>query len=374
MREGNGWSDSDSENDDDYMFPNHNIRRTFSPQISTSIIEREQEEELDEEEEEAEVEEDAQSEEEAEGEQDHHQSEEEVEEDQQSEEEEDQEDDDMNADEEPNNQPSNSQDKEGHGSISAIREDSNIVITLTDPGLLDCPICFEPLTVPVFQCDQNGHIACSSCCTKIKNKCPSCSCLIGSNRCRAIEKVVESSTTPCQNIKYGCNTQVTYNKKNEHENTCVCSPCSCPYIGCNFVSSTKELYQHFSNNHLDSATGFMYDVFDLDSFLRITLKKNDSIFVILQRHSGTLFILHNRVEVLGNVVMVSCIQPSFMEGFNYDILVSKKQSSLKFQSVTKSTPSLQINGLPSTSFLLIPCDFFDSCGQVKIDVTIQRKG
>lgn len=370
MREGSGWSDSDSENDEDFhqfWYPNDNIRRTFSPPNSTSIIEREQEEELDEEE--AEGEEDAQSEEEAEGEQDHHQSEEEVEEDQQS-----QEDDvDMIANEGSYNQLSNSQDKEGHGSMSAIREDSNIVITLTDPGLLDCPICFEPLTVPVFQCDQNGHIACSSCCTKIKNKCPSCSCLIGSNRCRAIEKVVESSTTPCQNIKYGCNTQVTYNKKNEHEKTCMCSPCSCPYIGCNFVSSTKELYQHFSNNHLDSATAFRYDFFSLNSFLPIILKKNDSIFVILDKHSGTLFILHNRVEVLGNVVMVSCIQPSFMEGFDYDILVSNKQSSLSFHSVTKSTPSLQVNGLPSTSFLLIPCDFFDSCGRVKIDVTILRK-
>ncbi|XP_062006976.1 E3 ubiquitin-protein ligase SINA-like 10 [Rosa rugosa] len=168
--------------------------------------------------------------------------------------------DDMDEDEAPNNQPSNAGDHEGNSGTSASREGFNIVILLTDPGLLDCPIFFEPLTVPVFQCDQNGHIACFLCCTKINNKCPSCSGPIRSNRFRAIEKVLESSTTPCQNIKYGCNTPVTYNKKNEHEKTCVFSPCSCPYVGCNFVSSTKELYQHFNNDHLDSATGFLYDL------------------------------------------------------------------------------------------------------------------
>ncbi|PRQ22774.1 putative aminoacyltransferase, E1 ubiquitin-activating enzyme [Rosa chinensis] len=127
----------------------------------------------------------------------------------------------MNVDEEPNNRPSNAEDQEGRSSTSASREGSNIMITLTDPGLLDCPICCEPLTIPVFQCDQNGHTGGSLCCTKISNKCPSCSCPIGSNRCRAIEKVVESSTCPCRNIKYGCNIPVTYNKKNEHEKTCM---------------------------------------------------------------------------------------------------------------------------------------------------------
>ncbi|PRQ48526.1 putative aminoacyltransferase, E1 ubiquitin-activating enzyme [Rosa chinensis] len=282
-------------------------------------------------------------------------------------------DDDMDEDEAPNNQTSNAGVHEGNSSTSASREGSNIVITLTDPGLLDCPICFEPLTVPVFQCDQNGHIACSLCCTKINNKCPSCSGPIRSNRCRAIEKVLESSRTPCQNIKYGCNTPVTYNKKNEHEKACVFSPCACPYVGCNFVSSTNELYRHFSNGHLDSATGFLYDNVELDFSFPVTLNKSDSFLVVREKHRGTLFILHNSIEVLGNVVTVSCIKPScLMEDFNYYLSVTNKESSLTFWSVTKSTPSLQVNGSPSRSFLLIPCEFFNSCGQVKIDVSIYK--
>ncbi|KAL6213293.1 hypothetical protein ACLB2K_012740 [Fragaria x ananassa] len=245
-------------------------------------------------------------------------------------------------------------DYEDHASTSASREGSNIVINLTDPGLLDCPICCEPLTVPVFQCDQNGHIACSLCCSKINNKCPFCTCPIGSNRCRAIEKVVESSTTRCQNSRYGCNIPVAYNKKNEHEKTCVCAPCSCPYIGCNFASSAKELYQHFSNAHLDSATSFLYDNNNDGLFFPIILKRDDSFLVVREKHSGTLFILYNRTEILGNVVTVCCIQPSFMDDFIYVLLVSNEESSLKFRSVTKSTPTLQVDGPSPTSFLLIP--------------------
>ncbi|KAI5314852.1 hypothetical protein L3X38_044028 [Prunus dulcis] len=130
---------------------------------------------------------------------------------------------------------------------------SHVVITLTDPEVFDCPICFEPLTIPVYQCDQNGHIACSSCCTKINNKCPSCSGSVGFNRCRAIEKALESITISCQNIHYGCKASVAFHKKGEHQKACVYSPCSCPHLSCNLVSSAEQLYQHFSSSHVNSA-------------------------------------------------------------------------------------------------------------------------
>ncbi|XP_040363642.1 putative E3 ubiquitin-protein ligase SINA-like 6 [Rosa chinensis] len=245
----------------------------------------------------------------------------------------------------------------------------NIVVTLSDPGLLDCPICFEPLTVPVFQCDGNGHLACSSCCAKIENKCPSCSCPIGSNRCSAIEKVVDSSTTSCRNKKYGCAASVTYHKKNEHERTCAYSPsCSCPYLGCEFVSSVMELYRHYSNNHGDSAIEFVSD-----NLFSISLRKYDKFVILRERDVGTLFILHNSVDDLGNVVSLSCIQPIFKEGFIYKLVVRHRESdSLKLRSVTQSIRSLQAYPRPP-SFLLIPREFFSldsNCGHLEMDVHI----
>ncbi|GMH30613.1 LOW QUALITY PROTEIN: hypothetical protein Nepgr_032456 [Nepenthes gracilis] len=78
-----------------------------------------------------------------------------------------------------------------------------VSVILSDPDVLDCSICFEPLTIPVFQC-ENGHTACRSCCVKLKSKCPSCSEKIGHNRCRAIEKVIESVKIQCCYVNYGC--------------------------------------------------------------------------------------------------------------------------------------------------------------------------
>ncbi|RYR64351.1 E3 ubiquitin-protein ligase SINA-like 10 isoform X1 [Arachis hypogaea] len=88
------------------------------------------------------------------------------------------------------------------GSVSDDK-DRSISVTIIDPDVLDCCICYEPLTSPVFQC-ENGHIACSNCCARLGNKCPMCSMPIGYNRCRAIEKVLESIKISCLNAKYGC--------------------------------------------------------------------------------------------------------------------------------------------------------------------------
>ncbi|KAI8541914.1 hypothetical protein RHMOL_Rhmol08G0097600 [Rhododendron molle] len=102
---------------------------------------------------------------------------------------------------------------EGSGDRSAFA-------TLTDPEVLDCPICFEHLGLPVFQC-QNGHLACSSCCSKLGNKCPSCSSLVGFYRCRGVEKILESVKIPCQNMKYGCKEMVFKCKRHDHEDNCI---------------------------------------------------------------------------------------------------------------------------------------------------------
>lgn len=253
---------------------------------------------------------------------------------------------------------------------TATAIDASVVFTLTDSDVLDCFICCEPLTVPVYQC-EHGHIACSSCCTKSKNKCPTCSWPIGYNRCRAIENVLEAIRVSCQNIKHGCKESMTYNKKNEHEKTCIFSPCSCPQSGCNFVSPSKQLYQHFSSNHVNSATCFRYN-----SVFSITLFHNDKSHTLQEQNDGTLFILDNKEESLGNIVSISCIQPSFMGGFYYDLLARTKNgkgSSLRLQSFAKSIPG-QVSNPSSTDHLIIPCGFFENGGSLKMELRIWHKG
>ncbi|KAE8722317.1 ATP-dependent Clp protease proteolytic subunit 3 [Hibiscus syriacus] len=235
--------------------------------------------------------------------------------------------------------------------------DGSISITLTDPEVLDCSICYEALSIPVFQriclaldfgllvgivhlyfldedeC-ENGHIACSTCCIKMWNRCPSCSTPIGYSRCRAIEKVLESVKVSCQNLKYGCKEAFSYSLKQKHEKTCSFAPCSCPLSECCFEGSSEELSAHFEDGR-------------------------------------SLFILHNKVETLGNVVTLSRIGPSTERGFFYELIVKAQAdvSTLKLQSSTKSSPK-RVDSPQSLGFLLVPSQFFSASRQIKMDLRV----
>ncbi|PON58507.1 E3 ubiquitin-protein ligase SIN-like [Trema orientale] len=251
-----------------------------------------------------------------------------------------------------------------YGSVATNRTEKSIPVVLTDPDVLDCCICFEPLTIPVFQC-ENGHIACSSCCTKINHKCPSCSWPIGYNRCRAIEKVLESVKIACQNANYGCKETVTFSKKKDHEKICTYSACSCPLRTCDFVSSSKQLYLHFRSVHMHSALDFEYN-----SNFSVTLKDSDDFLVLQERYDDVLFILNSNNETFGNTVWVSCIWPCTYKGFFYDLLAKTDENTLRLQSFTNCTPD-RVDIRPSTGFLLIPKDLFGSCGELKLDLSIR---
>ncbi|XP_022143263.1 E3 ubiquitin-protein ligase SINA-like 10 [Momordica charantia] len=131
-------------------------------------------------------------------------------------------------------------------------------LILTDPQLLECYICREPLSTPLFQC-KNGHISCSSCCTRAHNKCSSCGSEIGHMRCRSMETLLESIKIECQNSTYGCKKTIYWNKRNDHESSCVYKPCSCPLTDCSFVGSSGQLSSHFTKKHKNSAKSFSYD-------------------------------------------------------------------------------------------------------------------
>ncbi|KAL6538370.1 hypothetical protein OROGR_012358 [Orobanche gracilis] len=128
--------------------------------------------------------------------------------------------------------------------------DKKITLTLLDYRILDCPVCLEPLSIPIFQC-KNGYIACCSCCTKMKNKCGKCSLQIGSMRCRAMERIVQSNEVSCEYKPYGCNQKMLYREIIAHEEACPCVQRTCPVDGCGHVSSHANLIKHIEANHSD---------------------------------------------------------------------------------------------------------------------------
>ncbi|KAJ0042570.1 hypothetical protein Pint_18661 [Pistacia integerrima] len=173
---------------------------------------------------------------------------------------------------------------------------------VSDPELLDCPICFEPLTSRVFQC-EDGHIVCSLCCTRL-GRCSTCPLPVGNIRCRAIEKVLESVKVRCPNTNL-----FRYSLQKDHEQTCQHVPCSCPLSHCNFISTSTKLYQHFSEKHQNSAVHFMYN-----RVLNIVLNVDNTFIVLQEEKYGDLFILNNMIERRGNVISVTYIAPPGKEG------------------------------------------------------------
>ncbi|XP_030536826.1 E3 ubiquitin-protein ligase SINA-like 10 [Rhodamnia argentea] len=241
----------------------------------------------------------------------------------------------------------------------------SLEVTLTDPDVFDCAVCLEPLMSPVFQCD-NGHIACSSCCEKISNKCPSCSMPIGYNRCRAIEKVLESVQMACRNAKFGCNLKFGYHMKSDHEKTCPFAPCSCPFSSCNYIGSFRMLVKHFSTKHGASPSSFR---FNFSTSLLINVETE--VRLLKEEREDVLFVLKNEMVDLGSKIKICCIGPLPKAAYSYDIVANSRESSLKLHTCTKSVSDFECN--PNLEpYLLVPREFFDDFLGLKFEVCIWR--
>ncbi|XP_022850771.1 uncharacterized protein LOC111372621 [Olea europaea var. sylvestris] len=279
-------------------------------------------------------------------------------------EEEEEDDDEHDGDEEE--EPMEEMEEEAHeSSDKEDKTDGQLSVILSDPEVLDCLICFEPLTLPVFQC-ENGHIACAPCCTKMLNRCGNCSLPIGYNRCRAIEKVVESVKISCQNAGYGCKLKISYSYKLDHERACIYMPCSCPHLACNYVGSFEALYTHSEINHSNCSQRFHF------SFtVSISLDKNQEQLFLQDKTERTLFVLNRSIDRLGSLFNVVCIGPtSAKRRYSYTITAKDgRESSIKLESVADNMPKW-ITHPPGKKYLLVPNDFVGSSGRLNLEVII----
>ncbi|CAM0152567.1 unnamed protein product [Urochloa decumbens] len=179
--------------------------------------------------------------------------------------------------------------------------------------VLDCPVCFEPLRPPIFQCAV-GHLICSSCCGKLPNP-----------------------------KKY--------------------MP---PLLSPNFSGSTGMLQEHFTDEHKWPSTKFRY------GWCFYTNIK-EGIHVI-SGEDGQLFLLNVASEPFGCVISVFCVQPHDTDPkFRCALSLSYwKNGSYHAQSSEFQVPSMTLSdGLPRDCFLFIVPKFYldeDS----KICVTMKK--
>lgn len=107
---------------------------------------------------------------------------------------------------------------------------------------------FNDLLFP--QC-HNGHTLCSTCKTRVHNRCPTCRQELGDIRCLALEKVAESLELPCKYTSHGCPEIFPYYSKLKHEAQCNFRPYNCPYAGseCSVVGDIPFLVTHLRDDH-----------------------------------------------------------------------------------------------------------------------------
>lgn len=109
--------------------------------------------------------------------------------------------------------------------------------------------CFE-LFVLFVQC-PNGHTLCSSCKTRVDNRCPTCRQELGDIRCLALEKIAESLKLACKFSTFGCQEILPYYSKLKHESACYYRPYTCPYAGsdCPIDGNIPFLVSHLRDDH-----------------------------------------------------------------------------------------------------------------------------
>ncbi|KAI5434590.1 hypothetical protein KIW84_021430 [Lathyrus oleraceus] len=255
-------------------------------------------------------------------------------------------------------------------SVESAKDDSKsnpISVMISDSQAFDCCKCFQPLTIPVFMCD-NGHIVCSTCCPSRVKECDKCSKSISLKRCKAFDNVLKSIEISCSNRKHGCMETMSYSEKKKHEEKCIYYPCKCPLFGCYFVASYELLSNHFSHKHGDSLIKFSYD----NSFI-VSLKSSDKVIVLQEKNNGKLFILNNNTLSMGNAINISCIGPkSSAICYCYDISARSDICNIKLESSTKNVQEVDLTTL-SPEFLVIPFGCFGSSKILKLEIRINLK-
>uniref|UniRef100_A0A0A8Y551 RING-type E3 ubiquitin transferase n=1 Tax=Arundo donax TaxID=35708 RepID=A0A0A8Y551_ARUDO len=212
-------------------------------------------------------------------------------------------------------------------------------------GCLDCPVCYEPLRPPIFQCGI-GHVLCTTCRARL-NKCPLCS-RTAFDRCFCMECVVDSVAVPCLYAKNGCTKKIIYFDKKKHESVCRHRPCFCPDSGCSFTGPAAALLDHFTTHHKWPSKAFKYyEQFDL------LVKPSPQVLHALD---GNVFLMNMApAEPLGHTISLVCVQPDPTDSrFGCSVVFSCFAGHHQISTLDAVRSSSLSEGLPKDFFCIVP--------------------
>jgi len=84
--------------------------------------------------------------------------------------------------------------------------------------ILECPVCTEPPTPPIYNC-QTGHSVCSIC-KDLLDKCPLCDQKFAESRNYTLESIVEKSVFQCKYAEQGCTDLIEGSCLEKHRKVC----------------------------------------------------------------------------------------------------------------------------------------------------------
>ncbi|XP_060865356.1 uncharacterized protein LOC132941357 isoform X1 [Metopolophium dirhodum] len=130
-----------------------------------------------------------------------------------------------------------------------VEEHPETYVDLNDQliRLFECPVCFEHIVPPIFQC-LLGHLICNKCVLMCEN-CPTCRNPFNSKRNLYMEKVGYLVKFPCRNALTGCKQQMFVGQKEVHEQECCYRHYQCFFTNCAWKGYYPELHSHMINNH-----------------------------------------------------------------------------------------------------------------------------
>jgi len=120
-------------------------------------------------------------------------------------------------------------------------------LQLTDgvKKLLECPVCLDFFTPPVYSC-PNGHSICSVC-SERTSTCPECRASFSSKlQNLAVERMLEALEMSCRYP--GCSATMSLARRRQHEESCEFNPSiECVVTDCTWVG--KDLPAHLKSAH-----------------------------------------------------------------------------------------------------------------------------
>lgn len=117
---------------------------------------------------------------------------------------------------------------------------------------LECPVCFNPMVPPIYQCVA-GHSICDSCKSQV-NDCPTCHARIQNTRNYLLEEMTGHFKYPCKYREYDCTFISTANETKLHEVDCTFGPYKCPFKDfdeCDWKGKLELLLSHIRVKHED---------------------------------------------------------------------------------------------------------------------------